>query len=287
MKKHPLFDSRVAILATKHHKEKAIAPILEQELGIKVIVPQDFDTDRFGTFTRDIKRTGTQIEAARLKAETVLSLTNETLALASEGSFSPHPSNPFVPCNREIVILLDRTNELEIIGQSVTIETNFNHQAIASIQEAHEFAKKVGFPEHAVVVMVHSSSDNPEEIIKGINTTEQLVEAVTYALGRSKTGKIHIETDMRALYNPTRMKNIARATHDLIQKIQSTCPNCDFPGFDIFSRKKGLPCAYCLSPTELTLAVTYQCQKCGFSKDVMFPDGIQEADPSLCNYCNP
>ncbi|KYC40287.1 hypothetical protein WA1_27540 [Scytonema hofmannii PCC 7110] len=287
MKKHPLFDNRVAILATKHHKEKAIAPILEQELGIKVIVPQDFDTDRFGTFTRDIKRTGSQIEAARLKAESILSVTNETLALASEGSFSPHPSNPFVPCNLEIVILIDRTNELKIIGQSVTIETNFSHRAIASIPEAREFAAKVGFPEHAVVVMVHSSSENQEEIIKGINTTEQLVEAVTYALKRSKTGEIHIETDMRALYNPTRMKNIARATHDLIQKIRNACPNCDFPGFDVFSRKRGLPCAYCLSPTELTLAVTYKCQKCGFFKDVMFPDGIQEADPSWCNYCNP
>lgn len=50
MKQHPLFVNRVAVLATMYHKEKVIAPILEQELGIKVIVPQDFDTDRFGTF---------------------------------------------------------------------------------------------------------------------------------------------------------------------------------------------------------------------------------------------
>jgi len=67
MKQHPLFVNRVAVLATMHHKEKVIAPIIEQELGIKVIVPQDFDTDRFGTFTREVKRTGNQIEAARLK----------------------------------------------------------------------------------------------------------------------------------------------------------------------------------------------------------------------------
>ncbi|KAF3886607.1 MULTISPECIES: DUF6671 family protein [Nostocales] len=287
MKKHLLFDNRVAVLATKHHKEKAIAPIVEQELGVKVIVPQDFDTDRFGTFTRDVKRVGNQIEAARVKAETALSVTNETLALASEGTFGPHPSNPFVPCNREIVILLDKTNEIEIIGQAISIETNFNHSIIKNIQEAHEFAEKAGFPEHALVVMVHPSPKNQEEIIKGINTTEQLVEAVTFALKRSETGKISIETDMRALYNPTRMTNIVRATRDLINKIQNTCPNCDFPGFDVFSRKIGLPCAYCHSPTEITLAVTYKCQKCGFLKDVMFPDGIQQADPSLCHYCNP
>ncbi|MUG98997.1 hypothetical protein F7734_44565 [Scytonema sp. UIC 10036] len=287
MNKHPIFGNRVAILATKHHKETVIAPILEQELGIKVIVPQDFDTDRFGTFTRDVKRVGNQVEAARLKAETALSVTNETLALASEGTFSPHPTNPFIPCNREIVILLDKTNEIEIIGQAVSIETNFSHRVIKNIQEAQEFAEKAGFPEHALVVMVHPSPKNQEEIIKGINTTEQLVEAVTFALKRSESGEISIETDMRALYNPTRMKNIARATHDLMKKIQNACPNCDFPGFDVFQRKQGLPCAYCHSPTELTLAVTYKCQKCGFFREVMFPDGIQEADPSLCNYCNP
>lgn len=191
-----------------------------------------------------------------MKAETALSVTNETLALASEGTFGPHPSNPFVPCNREIVILLDKTNEIEIIGQAISIETNFNHSIIKNIQEAHEFAEKAGFPEHALVVMVHPSPKNQEEIIKGINTTEQLVEAVTFALKRSETGKISIETDMRALYNPTRMTNIVRATRDLINKIQNTCPNCDFPGFDVFSRKIGLPCAYCHSPTEITLAVT-------------------------------
>lgn len=52
-----------------HQKEKVIAPLLEQELCIKVIVPQDFNTDIFGTFTRDVKRPGTQIATAKLKAE--------------------------------------------------------------------------------------------------------------------------------------------------------------------------------------------------------------------------
>ncbi|WP_414588256.1 DUF6671 family protein [Scytonema sp. PCC 10023] len=287
MKQHPLFVNRVAVLATMHHKEKVIAPIIEQELGIKVIVPQDFDTDRFGTFTREVKRTGNQIEAARLKAEKALEVTGETLALASEGTFGPHPISPFIPCNREVVLLLDKTNELEIVGQELSIETNFSQKIVGSLQEAQDFADTIGFPEHALVVMLSSSPKSQDEIIKGIKTTEQLVEAVEFALKSSEDGKVYIETDMRALYNPTRMKNIAKATHDLVRKLNNCCPNCSCPGFELVQRKKGLLCAYCNLPTELTLTAIYKCQKCGFSEEVFFPDGLQNADPSQCMYCNP
>lgn len=287
MKQHPLFVNRVAVLATMHHKEKVIAPIIEQELGTKVIVPQDFDTDRFGTFTREVKRTGNQIEAARLKAEKALDATGATLALASEGTFGPHPSSPFIPCNREVVLLLDKTNELEIVGQELSIETNFSHTIVESLQEAQDFADTVGFPEHALVVMLSSSPKSQDEIIKGIKTTEQLVEAIEFALNSSQDGKVYIETDMRALYNPTRMKNIAKATHDLVRKLNNACPNCSCPGFELVQRKNGLLCAYCNLPTQLTLTAIYKCQKCGFSQEIFFPDGLQKADPSQCMYCNP
>ncbi|WP_017318769.1 DUF6671 family protein [Mastigocladopsis repens] len=287
MNKHPLFTNRVAVLATMHHKERVIAPILEQELGIKVIVPQDFDTDSFGTFTREVNRIGTQIEAARCKAEKALLSTGETLALASEGTFGPHPSSPFIPCNREVVFLLDKKNGLEIIGQEISTETNFSHRVVESLEEAQNFADAVGFPEHALVVMLSSSPKSKDEIIKGIKTTEQLVEAVQFALNSSKDGKVYIETDMRALYNPTRMKNIAKATHDLVRKLNNACPNCSCPGFELVQTIKGLPCAWCNSPTQLTIAAIYKCQKCEFSKEKLFPDGLEKADPSQCMYCNP
>ncbi|NMG20278.1 DUF6671 family protein [Brasilonema bromeliae] len=287
MNHHPLFTNRVAVLATMHHKEKVIAPILEQELGIKVVVPKYFNTDRFGTFTREIKRVGTQIEAARLKAETVLTMTGETLAIASEGTFGPHPGSPFIPCNREVVILLDKTNGLEIIGQEISTETNFNHRIVNSLEEAQDFADTIGFPEHALVVSLSSSPRSQDEIIKGIKTREQLVEAVQFGLNSSKDGKVYIETDMRALYNPTRMKNIAASTHDLVRKLNHACPNCSCPGFELVQRIKGLPCAYCHAPTQLTIAAVYKCQKCGFSKEKLFPDGLEKADPAQCLYCNP
>ena len=107
----PLFTNRVAVLATMHQKELVMAPILE-ELGLKVIVPANFNTDTFGTFTREVKRPGTQIEAARIKAQKVLEITGETIAVASEGSFAPHPSLPYISSNREIVLLIDKENDL-------------------------------------------------------------------------------------------------------------------------------------------------------------------------------
>ncbi|NWF61668.1 MAG: hypothetical protein HXY43_21045 [Fischerella sp.] len=287
MQQNSLFTNRVAVLATMHQKERVIAPILEENLGIKVIVPENFNTDAFGTFTREIKRPGNQIEAARLKAEKALELTGETLAIASEGSFGLHPSLPLISSNREIVILLDQTHNLEIIGEELSCDTNHNHLVVESVEQAFQFAKKAGFPEHGLVVMFGNSAKDSSEIIKGITTEEKLAEAVEFVLINSPTGTAHLETDMRAMYNPTRMKNIEKATHDLLRKINSLCPSCSMPGFEITRRIKGLPCAICYMPTPLTRAVVYQCQKCGFSQEKLLSDGNNYADPAQCIYCNP
>ncbi len=275
-----LFNHRVGILATMHGKEKVIAPLLEKELSLKIIVPEKFNTDIFGTFTREIQRPGTQIEAARRKAEKVLEMTGETLAVASEGSFGPHPNFPYISSNREIVLFLDKLQNLEIIGEEFSIDTNHNHRLVKSFEEADAFAKQVGFPEHGLVVMSN-------EIIKGILTEEGLVEAVNLALANSPNGQVHIETDMRAMYNPTRMKNIEKATWDLIKKINSQCPNCFTPGFAITQTIAGLPCAICYLPTAITRAVIYECQKCGFRQEQLSANSNEFADPGQCVYCNP
>lgn len=285
MKNKFSFTNRVGILATMHRKERVIAPLLEAELEINVLVPENFNTDTFGTFTREIKRHGNQLEAARIKVKKALELTNQTLGFASEGTFGPHPAFPYISCNRELVILIDTVNDLEIVGQDFSTETNYNHKTIQSVEEAFDFAKQVGFPEHGLVVMTEPEAKN--EIIKGITTNEQLADVVELLLKKSANGKVHIETDMRALYNPTRMKTIEKATRDLIKKVRQICPQCSCPGFAVRERKSGLPCALCSFPTSIALAAVYQCQKCKFSQEVLFPDGLEKADPSQCEYCNP
>ena len=281
------FSGRVAVIATMHRKEQAIAPLLEAALDLKTLVPQDFDTNAFGTFTRDVDRPADQLSTARIKAEAALDLTGEALAIASEGSFGPHPNIPLLPCDRELVLLLDRQHNLEIVGQVLSTETNYRSQSIRSFEEALTFAQTIGFPEHGLVVMPAASGQSTAKIAKGITTESALQDAVETTLEQSPNGNIHIETDMRALYNPTRMSAIAEATQTLLETIERRCPQCDCPGFSEVQRFPGLPCSLCKTPTLLTLSLLYECQRCQFQHKELFPDGEQAADPALCPYCNP
>ena len=281
-----IYNNRRAILATIHNKEKVISPLLKEHLGMNVRVTQGLNTDVFGTFTREIKRPDTQVITARLKAKKALAMYDEKIAIASEGSFTPHPLIPYIYANREIIIFLDQENDLEIIGEVFSIETNFNHQTISSLQEAEEFGKKVGFPAHGLIISFDNISTGKTEFIKAITSQENLINSVEIAI-KNTTGKFNIETDMRAMYNPTRMKNIALATQDLINKINSLCPRCNTPGFIINQKIPGLPCELCHQPTSLIKAVIFKCQKCSFTQQKLFPNNQEFADPSLCEYCNP
>ncbi|MFP4016817.1 MAG: DUF6671 family protein [Halanaerobiales bacterium] len=284
---HSFFKDRTGVLATKHKKEEVIAPILEKELGVKIIVPENFDTDKYGTFTRDIERMGNQLEAARHKAEAAMDVTDKSLGFSSEGTFGSHPIVPFLPFNREIVLLLDRETGLEVVGVATTSETNNNHRYVNTFQEAYEFSLKAGFPDHGVVIKVREHIRDQSEMIKGITNKEELKEAFDFILKKSDSGEIFIETDMRALYNPKRMKNIAEAARDLVEKIYKLCPKCSWPGFELIERKKGLPCEWCGNATELILSVIYRCKKCGYEEERFYPKGKEKADPGSCQYCNP
>ncbi len=277
----------VIVLATMHAKEQAIAPILTRELGVEVVVPPDFNTDQFGTFTRDVNRPGDQLVTARAKAQQAMDLLGKTVGIASEGSFGPHPSFPWVAANRELVVLLDRQQGLELVGDVLVTETNYRHTQVRTMAEALEFANRVQFPDHGLVVMPTATTSDPEQIIKGIKTEAQLAAAIAQLLPHSPTGSVHVETDMRAMMNPTRMAAIAKATQDLVRKLRQSCPQCNYPGFDVVQRQPGLRCAQCNLPTPLIRVAIYGCQQCGHQQESPFPDGQTVADPVHCSYCNP
>lgn len=284
---YSFFNGRESVLATMHQKEVVMVPILEEALGITVKVPINLNTDCFGTFTRDIERKGDQLEAARSKAEQGMLLTGETLAISSEGIFGPHPHFPFVPYNREVVVLIDKKNRLEVIGESTTTETNFSHKKVKSYQEAYEFCQSIGFPEHGVVVSKGDVIKKEAEIFKGIVAVDRLEEVVNFLLKQPSSGDVFIETDMRAFVNPTRMRNIEKATHNLITNIYNLCPDCAYPGYELIERKKGLLCSCCGLPTPVMRAEVYRCNNCGVSQEKLLPNGTGKADPQNCNYCNP
>ena len=278
-----MFQGRNLLIATKHEKEKVIAPILESQLGVKCFVASEFDTDELGTFTGEIERKGDPITTARNKCLIGMDLMDCDLAIASEGSFGSHPTIFFAPADDEFLLLIDKKNNIEISVRELSLETNFNGSEIKTKEELQEFATKSNFPSHGLIL--RKSKEELEEITKGI-IDEKLLNSTFFKLIKNY-GTAYIETDMRAMFNPSRMKVIEKATLKLVKKIKSVCPNCKTPGFGIVDRKVGLPCNQCRFPTKSTLSYLYNCQKCNYKKEEEFPNGKQTEDPMYCDICNP
>lgn len=271
------FRGRRAVLATMHGKEQVIAPAL-QALGMEIVLADGLDTDVFGTFSGERARPAGQLETARLKCLAALQLTGLDLAIASEGAFGPHPHLPFVPANVEMVLLLDQRNGLEVAGQWLSADTNFAQKAIAHWAEAETFAQSAGFPSHKLILR------QGEQLHKGIGEWPQLQALVAQALKAPQP--VHLETDMRAMHNPTRMAAIAKACEQLCQRLQSLCPTCQLPGFGLQGHTPGLPCQWCGLPTRLPLAHIYACPHCGHQHEQPV-EPAHPADPSYCEFCNP
>ena len=281
-----LYRGDRAILATMHAKEKVVAPIVERFLGLRLEVMTGVDTDTFGTFSRDIERTGSQLDAARAKIEAAFESTpNLHIGLASEGSFGPHPYIPFCPLEREIVILIDQTAGLELVGHHATTDTNFAHAVVSDLAAGFDFAERVGFPEHGVIVMGCHDGQPAHDLalIKNAETWDDLTSALHQVI--AKAGAAFVETDMRAHCNPRRMRAIKRATVDLARRARSPCPACGRPGYALTERLPGLPCSWCGEPTLLTKANVQSCVGCGWRVERAV--AAVAADPAHCGECNP
>lgn len=278
-----IYENRKIVFLTKHGKEEVIKPILESETGCELIIESRFDTDKLGTFSREIKRPKSQLDTARLKIQKAMKLANTDIGIASEGSFGSHPIAP-IPWNVELVLLYDKKEKLEIYGVHESSDTNFSHKKTKNYQEVLTFAPQIGFPEHYLIL--RPDNEYSDKIIKDINSYEKLKEAFFTCSAHSKEGQVFIETDMRAHANPTRMKNIQKATENLVSKLLSICPNCGAPGFIVNEFIRGLPCELCGLASEMTIKYIYRCNKCRHEKEEHFPKGLT-APAQYCNYCNP
>jgi len=278
-----MFQNRKLIIATKHQKEKVIAPILEKEFGVNCFIDTKFDTDILGTFTGEIERWLDPIAAAREKCLRAMQINNCDLGVASEGSFGPHPTLFFVNADEEFLLFIDSKHNLEIIVREISTSTNFNGKEIQTQKELLEFAESIGFPKHALIL--RKSKNNTEALIKGIIDWDALKQSFEEL--SSLAHSVYVETDMRAMHNPTRMGVIEKATEKLVQKIKSTCPQCQMPGFGITNAKKGLRCSLCNSPTNSIKSYIYVCRHCKLLKEEMYPANKTSEDPMYCDNCNP
>jgi hypothetical protein len=282
----PPYAGETALLATMHGKERVIGPMLEQHLGLKIVVPDGLNTDQFGTFSHEIERAGTQLDAARAKIQAAFRLVPEArFAVASEGSFGPHPQIPFLALGHEIVVFADRQNSLRIIGRDESSDTNFARAIVTRTSEAMRFAEKMGYPGHGVIVMgCEGGKPAPKGVLeKEIVYGAELERAVCAAVERC--GAALLEADMRAHRNPRRMRAIERATIDLVERFRRRCPVCKRPDFSVIERIPGLPCARCKAPTFVVQREASICRGCKFRSERPATDR-HEADPAQCGRCN-
>lgn len=280
------YAHRSAVLATMHRKEKAIAPALMRMLGLRIIAAAGLDTDQLGTFTGEIPRQGTMLEVAIRKARLGMAALGLPLGLASEGSFGPNPAMPFFPAGMELLAFVDDKRGIVVHESLIAVETNFAHLVISPGETFDPFLSQVGFPRHAVIVRANQG-EMGAGLAKGIANREQLVQAICDAAAVSADGKARIETDMRAHFNPTRMKSLGALAKRLARRLATACPACGSPGFGGAGARPGLACEDCGARTEMAAAEIFQCVRCENREERPRADGLRAAPARLCPQCNP
>ena len=67
-------------------------------------------------------------EVLRKKCEMGIELTGFKLGLASEGSFGPHPSIPFLACDYEALLFMDRERNFIVYETIITEKKLINRR---------------------------------------------------------------------------------------------------------------------------------------------------------------
>jgi hypothetical protein len=285
MNKKSPYAGKSIILTTMHAKSIAVEHSFLNFLGAEVVECK-MDTDKLGTFSGEIQRNGTALDCARIKCELGMNLTDAQYGLSSEGSFGPHPYIPFLSCDYEILYFIDRERDFHFHVSIFSEKTNYNMQSVDSIEELLKFAEKVFFSSHALILRP-DHKENKNYIVKGINTIDILHQAFADTMKYSTTGKVWVETDMRAHMNPSRMNVIQELAGNLAKRLLIACATCQTPGWGSIGVKKGLECNWCGDETELIKSEIYGCVKCDYKEYLPPSHGLVKADPQHCSYCNP
>jgi hypothetical protein len=279
---HPYFGETV-FFATKHSKEKILQSSLSK-VGLKC-VPLDVDTDQFGTFSGEVERVGSVRETLRLKINAAAKREPKArLLLASEGSFGPHPMVGLVQSDHEALLLVDRKLGTEIYVEEISTETNHAEIEFGPQDSLYEFLGQIGFPGHGLIVKPKGHSSL---IFKDRLTVHAIEQAIIDSFVASPEGKVILSTDMRANFNPTRMKVIGKVAEKLSLAIKSLCPSCKTPVFAISKGFPGLACIECGEPSRISKDVLWSCVKCEYSEQKERPDGLRFIQAEDCEFCNP
>lgn len=183
------------------------------------------------------------------------------------------------------MVLFDAKTNHEVVVQK-RFQTNYDSIIIKVDQDKSSFLKRIGFPDHAVIVRPEQG-DVGVGVFKGITDINQLDLAIRDASLCSNTGSVIIQTDMRAHLNPTRMKSIKYLTKRLALRVVRLCPVCRMPGFGFIKALQGLPCQDCNLPTRIKRAELHGCVACGHQTVCRERSAFTRAEAVWCDVCNP
>lgn len=269
------------LLVSMHNKEEAIQPVFAQHFNADIVVAKGVNTDQFGMFSGEIKRKKSAKETVLEKCLYGLKkYPSFDYAIASEGSFGSHPDSAFLPYNEEWLIFVDRLKNETIYAKSGTSNTNFIKQKIESESELKSFISK--FEDSKFIL---KSVDEKQILVKGSSDLEDLTTTAQIAFKNKEP--VFIETDLRAMNNPLRMDNIAKAAELLVEAIKSDCPQCNKPGFVIQKSIPGLPCELCGLPSDYPKNHVKVCGNCNYELIVEPIHNQKYLDPQYCQHCNP
>ena len=286
---HP-YQGEIAVLTTIHGKQQVIAPIFQNKLCVQLTVAEGVDTDALGTFSGEVERSQSMLETLRLKVELGMRATNLKLGIGTEASFGPDPLIPFAPLHCEMILWRDQERGIEVLELVRTNETNYESIEMGRIHEWTEsmesFLRRVQFPSHKLMVLANAGTKQ-SKIFKGIGAREELKEAIEYCARHSDDGLALVQTDMRAMMNPTRLKIIEEATQRLANRLATRCEQCGSPGWGLVELVRGSPCGWCGRATNQVWAELHGCPSCLHRVKIARQDGKQTASPAFCDWCNP
>lgn len=270
-------SGRKILLVTMHGKEQAIAPVFEQQFNATIDVAKGINTDLLGMFSGEIKREKSAKETVLKKCwEGLKQYPEYDFAIASEGSFGSHPDSVYLPYNEEWLVFVNKQNNEVVYAKSGTTETNYTSREITSESDLEGFLKR--FEDTLFII----KSTNSEKVIsKGVKHFNDILPLL------KQHSKILIETDLRAMNNPLRMKNIAKAAQKLAEALKSDCPSCGKLGFVVKKPIPGLACELCGFPSAYPKNHLKVCDHCGEEAVVEPVHGQKYLDPQYCQICNP
>jgi len=269
------YEGSCIVLSTKHAKSGALSAPFWQTLKASMI-ECPVDTDLLGSFSSQGSRAGNAIECARRKCQLSLRRLGEKVkfALASEGSFGPHPFLPGRASDFEVLYFIDREHGFQLHLSCLSAKTNFAMRAVGSMEELREFAAKALFPAHGLILRPNRSVD-PTLVFKGVDAEGALESAFRECVKHSADRKAWVETDMRAMFNPTRMEVIAELGGRLAERLAALCPKCSTPGWGRVRLLPEMDYGDCAGGVAVGASEVHGCVKCGHEERMGSGGGVE------------